>query len=519
MVEALHSAEVHDAIQRSPPWYKNGNLVKLYFLLTAPLLTSTAWGFDLSMTSGLQAVEQFMDNFGNPSGSTLGFFGASMSVGGLVACIVGGTLADRFGRRGVCFVGAAMVLGMAIMQAFSKNFDMFIGSKMILGFGGNLQQLGGPVLVSELAHPKQRVVVTSIYNTSIFIGLILGSWITFGTYSIPSNWSWKIPCLLQIILPAYQMCLIWFCPESPRWLVTRGRVEEARSILIHYHGNGSEDLVVQAEMQDIMAGVEADHTQMKFNKEGIKSIFGSKGNRHRLWICFWTAVGSQAAGTSLVAVYLPKILDQVGMKTSKEKTLINAIISICNWLTAFLAAFVIPRVKRRTIFMVSTVGFNIMFIIWTALTERYMATERHAFGIAVVVMIFLYNFFQSMCWIALVVAYPLECVTAKQRGVFFAFTLFTINATAFVTSYTTPILLEEITWKYYVGQCVWNCVYIVVIYFTFVETSGMTLEEIAVLFDGHEAFEDARTHAREELKETTELAEVKNVEEKATKEA
>ncbi|KAF2621078.1 putative MFS hexose transporter [Macroventuria anomochaeta] len=519
MVEALHSDEVHEVIAKSPPWYKNGNLVKLYLLLTAPLLTSTAWGFDLSLTSGLQAVDQFMDNFGNPTGSKLGFFGASMSVGGLVACILGGTLADRFGRRGVCFVGAALVLGMALMQTFSTNFDMFVGSKMIIGFGGNLQQLGGPVLVSELAHPKQRVLVTSLYNTSIFIGLILGSWITYGTYAIPSNWSWKIPCLLQVILPAYQMTLIWFCPESPRWLVTRGRVEEARSILIHYHGNGEENLVVQAEMQDILAGVEADATQMKFNKEGISSILGSKGNRHRLWICFWTAVGSQAAGGSLIATYLPKILDQVGMKTSKEQTLINAIISICNWLTAFLAAFVIPRIKRRTMFLFSTINFNLVFVVWTALTERYIATERKSFGIAVVVMIFAYNFFQTMCWISLVIAYPLECVTAKQRGVFFAFTMFIINATAFVTSYTTPMLLDSMSWKYYVGQCVWNCVYIAVIYFTYVETSGMTLEEIAVVFDGHEAFEDARMHAREELKMKMERDEMAEVEEKAVKQA
>lgn len=72
---------------------------------------------------------------------------------------------------------------MAIIETFSVSYEMFLVGKFVLGFGAVLQQIGGPVLVTELAHPKQREALSSLYNTSIYIGLTAGSWITFGMYS------------------------------------------------------------------------------------------------------------------------------------------------------------------------------------------------------------------------------------------------------------------------------------------------------------------------------------------------
>lgn len=499
-------AWIQHLVNEAPPWYKSPNLIKLYLLLVAPLLTSTAWGFDNSMTNGLQSISAFMDKFDHPTGARLGFFGASMSVGGIVACLVGGPLTDRFGRRPMCSIGGALIAGMAVMETFSTSFAMFTGGKVLLGFGAFLQQVAAPVLVTELAHPKQRVTLSSLYNTSIFIGLVIGSWITFGTYRMDSQWSWKLPCILQVMIPAYQSVMLWFCPESPRWLVSKGRTEEARQILIKYHGNGIEDDIVRFELQEIIAGVEADKTVMKFSWEAVKTTIGSKGNRYRLWLCIWTAVGSQTIGGGFTASYLPLILDQIGMSSERDKTLINACLNIFNWVVAFLSAFIIPRVGRRSIFLFSAVGVNVTFLIWTVLTERYIATNHVGLGIGVLVMIFAGSFFVVLCWVPLVIAYPLETVTTKQRGVYFAITMFATNVTTFFTTYVTPIGIDRIGWRYYIPSCVWNLVLLLVIYFTFVETTGMTLEEVAVLFDDPDDVFDAAastTKGLEEKKDNT----------------
>ncbi|CAI7633535.1 unnamed protein product [Penicillium palitans] len=234
---------------------------------------------------------------------------------------------------------------------------------------------------------------------------------------------------------------------------------------------------------EIIAGVEADKTVMIFSWEAVKTTIGSKGNRYRLWLCMWTAIGSQTIGGGFTASYLPLILDQIGMTSEKEQTLINACINIFNWICAFIAAIIIPRIGRRSIFLFSTLGTNITFLIWTILSERYLATKAVGLGIGVLVMICAGAFFVVLAWIPLVIAYPLETVTTKQRGVYFAITMFTINVTAFFVSYVSPIGLENIGWRYYIPTCVWNVILLLVVYFTFVETTGMTLEEIAVLFD------------------------------------
>ncbi|KAH6995391.1 general substrate transporter [Ilyonectria destructans] len=397
----------------------------------APLLTSTAWCFDNSLTNGLQSINAFINHFNHPSWSTLGFFGASASVGGIISCFISRPLTERFGRRPMVAAGA-LVVGMAIMQAFSTNFHMFVAGKVLIGLGSFFQQVAAPVLVSKLAHPKQRVAISSLYNTSIFIGLIIGGWATFGTYSMKSQWALKLPCLLQAVLPAYQVVMPWFCPESPRRFLSKGRTEEARGILIKYHGNGVEDEIVLLELQEIIAGVETDKTMLKFNLEGLKSIVGTKGNRGRLWLCMWTAVGSQTIGAGFIANYLPLILDQIGMTSPKQKTLINALLNVWNWVVAFTAAFITPKVGRRTIFLVSALGVNVTFIIWTVLTALYYQTPHVGLGIGVLVMITAGSFFVCLCWIPLVIAYPIETVTTRQRSIYFSITLLTINITGFI---------------------------------------------------------------------------------------
>ncbi|KAL4875294.1 general substrate transporter [Aspergillus karnatakaensis] len=483
-MDSFSTAEYHRLVKEAAPWYRNPGTLRLYLLLLSAMVTSSAWGFDLSMTNSLQSVDQFMDRFGNPSGAELGFYGASASVGGMVATILAGPLVDRLGRRAPLFGGAAVVIGMAIMQTFSPTFQVFTAGKLVLGFGANLQQVAGPMLVMELAHPKSREAISSLYNTSIYIGLISGAWITFGTFRMDSAWSWKIPCLLQIALPTYQLLSIWFCPESPRWLVSRGRLEEARAILIKYHGNGQETDLVRYELQEIVAGIESDKTQIKPNKEGIRTILGSRGNLHRLWIAMVTAVGSQCAGSSLISAYLPQILDQVGFGTSKDKTLINGLVNIVSWIAGVTAALFIPHIRRRMVFLWSTTGMLITFIIWTILSARYIETSDKGMGIGVVAMIFIYNIIYCTCWLPLVITYPLETVTTKQRGLFFSWTVFCINGSNFAVAYINPIGLENISWRYYIIQTIFILIVLIAVYFTFVETTGLTLEEVAVVFDG-----------------------------------
>jgi hypothetical protein len=92
------------------PFPRNGNLIKFYFFLLAPLVTSTSSGSDLSLTNRLQSVNIFINNFGNHSGATLGFYEVSVSVRALCALFFSSTIVGRLGQRAACFIGSIFVM-------------------------------------------------------------------------------------------------------------------------------------------------------------------------------------------------------------------------------------------------------------------------------------------------------------------------------------------------------------------------------------------------------------------------
>jgi MFS family permease len=110
-------------------------------------------------------------DFDNPAGSSLGFFGAAQSIGGIVAVLCGSYLSDTFGRRFPLLVGSIFIIGSTFGQVWALNFGMFCAFKVVIGIGIGLIQLGAAPLVTELAHPKERVAITNLFNTTIYVGV------------------------------------------------------------------------------------------------------------------------------------------------------------------------------------------------------------------------------------------------------------------------------------------------------------------------------------------------------------
>jgi MFS family permease len=144
-----------------------------------------------------------------------------------------------------------MIVGAAI-QGASNGIAMYLVARWLLGFGIPMCIVAGSSLIGELGYPKERPVLTSLFNSSYFVGSILAAGITFGTQTIKSNWGWRIPSLLQAAPSIMQVALIFFVPESPRFLISKDRREEARAILIKYHAEGDADSpLVNAEIAQI----------------------------------------------------------------------------------------------------------------------------------------------------------------------------------------------------------------------------------------------------------------------------
>ncbi|POR36981.1 Lactose permease [Tolypocladium paradoxum] len=453
-----------------PPFWRRKNGILLYFLLTSSLLASAALGIDGSMTNGMQVLPTWQDRFGHPTGSKLGFFGASNAIGGVIPFIFLSWIGDKLGRRIPTALGSIVII-----------------MGIVLGIGSSLIQMGAPVLVTELSHPKERVQVTTFYNTSIVLGYVIGAWATYGCFKIPNQWSWRLPTLIQIVPSAYQLCLIFFCPESPRWLIAKGKVEKAREILIKYHGEcdpNSELVAFEcAEIQQVI-GKEAEQNIT------WKAFFSSIPNLKRIGLCFATAVFSQSSGNLLVSNYLTQILKDTGVKEDKDITLVNGMVTLWQYIVALGVTALIDRFKRRTLFLIGSGGVLVTFIVWTIAAQQYLERDSLAAGRVVLACIFIFQAFYTFAWTNLIVTYPLEVVTYQMRAKTWAFVLLTIQVASIFGGYVNPVGLQNVGWKFYICYCVWVAFVFVIVYFFFVETAGPTLEELTYLFEG----EEAKTH-------------------------
>jgi MFS family permease len=174
-----------------------------------------------------------------------------------------------------------MVIG-AVIQCASNGIAMYLVARWLLGFGIPMCIVAGSSLLGELGYPKERPILTSLFNASYFIGAILAAGITFGTQQIVGNWGWRIPSLMQALPSLLQISLIFFVPESPRYLISKDRHEEARAILIKYHAEGNPDsALVNAEIAQIE---ETIRLELEASKQSWGDMVRSAGMRRRLLI-------------------------------------------------------------------------------------------------------------------------------------------------------------------------------------------------------------------------------------------
>lgn len=146
---------------------------------------------------------------------------------------------------------------------------------------------------------QHRARITSLYNTTWYIGSIIAAWVTYGTFRIDNTWSWRIPSVLQAAPALVMICFIFWVPESPRWLISRDRHEEALAILAKYHANGNlDDELVQYEFNEIKETIALEMTLQKPGLAGLTELWATKGNRHRMLICIFAGLFSQWSGNS-----------------------------------------------------------------------------------------------------------------------------------------------------------------------------------------------------------------------------
>ncbi|KAK4451098.1 general substrate transporter [Podospora aff. communis PSN243] len=478
-------------------WYKKPNLRMMYlWLFLCCMGVEMTSGFDSQLINTLQFAPFFHKYFGggrvDAKGAfaiepgLLGFVNSCYQLGSIFAVPFAPWIAQRWGRRWSIMLGSLIMVFGALLQGFAQHVAMYIIARMILGAGILFCIISGAALIGELAHPKERAILTSLFNASYFIGQILASAIALGTTDIPNDWAWRLPSLLQICPSLLQILTVFLLPESPRYLVSKDRDEDARQILIKYHAEGdASSLLVQAEVVQIR---ETIRTEMEASKQSWLDLLKTYGMRRRVVVTLFIGLFTQLSGNTLLSYYSGILFGMMNFTTNYAKTRINLANACWSLINATIIAMFVTRFKRRHMYMLSATAMCLCFCAITISLERMQVAldaggSNPAAGISGLFFYFAFSPCYNIGNNALTYTYLVELWPYSHRSRGIGVQQIFGKLAGFFSTNVNSIALSAIKWKFLAIYCGWIAFEFLIIFFLYPETSGRTLEELAFLFE------------------------------------
>jgi MFS family permease len=350
---------------------------------------ASAAGYDGSLMNGLQALPNWNKFMGMPQGAWLGFINAIYWFFNGVAFFIAAWTSNKFGRKSGIYAGHVFIIAGTILQTASQNEASFIVARALLGIAAGLYVSGAPLLINEIAFPTHRAIAASCFQCGFYLGSLVSAWVTFGTRNYGTSWDWRLPSVLQVLLPIIALPGTILAPESPRWFASVDRIEDARLFVIKHHAGGDVNSpLVDFETEEIVNTIKAE--QEAHATSSYADMVKTKGLRWRLLISVSLGIFSQWSGNGVVSYYLALVLQTIGITSVTHQTLISALLQVWNLLWAVGAAVSVERLGRRLLWISSAVIMLVSYIIITGLSGSFASTGNAAVGTAVIPFLFIF---------------------------------------------------------------------------------------------------------------------------------
>jgi|TARA_B110000240_G_scaffold136647_1_gene151442 SP family sugar:H+ symporter-like MFS transporter len=439
------------------------------------------FGFDSGVINGTVSA---LGNAFNSSSVATGFNVASVLLGCAVGALAAGPLADRFGRRAIMIITAIIFAISAFGSGISESSGEFIFYRLFGGLGIGAASVLAPAYIAEVAPPALRGRLATLQQLAIVLGLFaafLSNYLIADAAGSAQNilmldiaaWRWMF--WVELVPAILFLVGVLFIPESPRYLVAQGKVDDAKTVFSKI-SNDSAD----AQISDVKSSLHSD------KKPSIRDLFidGSKKVHPIVWAGVALSVFQQFVGINVVFYYGSELWQAAGFDES-QSLFINVLAGTTNIVSTFIAIALVDKIGRKPLLLVGSVG---MFISLSALTyifgsagldEAGKLALSDNMGTFALIMANLFVVFFGLSWGPVVWVLLGEMFNNRIRGAALAVAASAQWIANFAITMTFPIMLANIglagAYGFYALSALIS-IFFVVKYIK--ETRGKTLESM-----------------------------------------
>ncbi|GAB6167054.1 arabinose-proton symporter AraE [Thermostilla marina] len=444
------------------PAQDSGSFSYVLLLAGVAALGGLLFGYDTAVIAGaIGYLKQFMALTEDGEGWAV----ANVLLGCAVGAAFIGPLADRFGRKRMLILTAVLFAVSAVASAFPNTLWPFVFARMLGGLAVGAAALLSPAYIAEVAPARLRGSLVTLCQIAIISGMLVVSIVNWQiaragdeAWNVAVGWRWMFA---SETLPAifFFVCLL-FVPESPRWLVKRGRLDEARRVLARVSGASAADREI-AEIEEAMNA-----------EQGTWRELLSPGYRTILWLAIALAVLQQVTGINAIVYYTPKIFASAGASDTTA-LLRTAVMQGVNLAVTVVALLVIDRLGRKPLLLCTSAAMFLALAFLAGVFAVQPSPNLVFIGVLAYIAAFAIGM-GPVVWVVLAEIFP-----NRTRGQAMGIATVALWLADFLVSQTAPMLYERAGPSTAFGLYAIMCVVSFVVVAKFLpETRGRTLEEI-----------------------------------------
>lgn len=439
------------------------NQYYIYRISIIAALGGLLFGYDTAVIAG--AIGFLQTKF-ELSAAMTGWAASSAIWGCVVGAIIAGYASDRFGRKKILMATAILFAISAIGSALPDSLTQFVLARFVGGLGVGAASMLSPLYISEIAPAKNRGRLVTLYQLAIVLGINIIYFVNLkisgsGTDIWNVEMGWRYMFGSEVIPATLFFVMLFFVPESPRWLLSKGRDDESLDVLKKVNDTATA-IAVQDEIKE----------SFKEEKGTIRELF-APGLRMAMIVGMTLALFSQITGINAIIYFAPEIFKSVGFGT-ESAMLQTVIIGVVNTIFTFVAIKYIDKVGRRTLLLWGVSG---MIICLAGVGSLFYLELNSGFWLLLFILGFIASFASSLGpipWVLISEIFP-----TKTRGIAMSFAVFMIWIGVVLITQLTPMMLEGFGGAFTFFVFMFNAIILLIFTYKMIpETKGKTLEEI-----------------------------------------